>query len=819
MKIIVLLLLSYTLLIAQTNEDCLDCHNDKDLNYERNKKTVSLYLNESNFYNSAHKKVECIKCHKGFDAEEIPHKEGNNIYKVNCSLCHKEIANQQANDIHKRLKLEPGQKIPNCQSCHNYHYTKPVKSITDQSKYFCSSCHTSEKNTAGFHSKQFISNETCADCHDEVEEINLSISNSIHKNLLCIDCHTYISKNFENHEEEPELALKAECSTCHTEIAKEHKNSIHGIMLNEGVSEAADCKDCHGSHEILPPSELKSKVNPSNLAITCGNCHDDPKFAEKFSMSVSLPGKMYSQSVHGKLVIEKHENAATCTTCHGVHNIKNRVQEGSPIAPINVPNACIECHPKEVEEYKNSIHWTRVQRGINEAPVCNDCHSEHSIEEIKGEGKDNNQLAMQQRTCIRCHENSRIANKFGKEGGQVEQYLISYHGLATTRGHKAAAMCVDCHGIHSINNSGNPQASTHQNNVTATCQKCHTNASEVFAKSYSHKTESDSARAIESTVRNIYFWLIIAVIGGMFLHNLIIFYHETRRKRNKEKNTVTMPRFTRNEVIQHILLALSFIILAITGFALKYPKSFWAEGLFSIGMTETIRQYTHRVSAVIMIILSLYHVFYLAFTARGRDVFLELLPKFDDIKAVVDNLSYYLRLSKQRPSFEQYDYAEKAEYWALIWGTLVMAATGLILWFPTLVGEWAPVWLIKVSETIHFMEAILATLAIIVWHWFFVIYRPSQYPMSFTWIDGKMPLEHYRHHHDRHFRRILLEWYEFNSPSHPRNKLTTYTKLFKDTLEKNGYQLENVIQGELNKDLELRMWYEDEITKYEQSIA
>jgi cytochrome b subunit of formate dehydrogenase len=220
-----------------------------------------------------------------------------------------------------------------------------------------------------------------------------------------------------------------------------------------------------------------------------------------------------------------------------------------------------------------------------------------------------------------------------------------------------------------------------------------------------------------------------------------------------------------------------------------------------------------------MIVLSFYHLFYLLFTARGRDVLKELLPTYKDITDVRDNIMYYLRLSKVHPQFNQYDYAEKAEYWALVWGTIVMAVTGLVLWFPTMVGDWAPVWLIKVSEIVHFMEAILATLAILVWHWFFVIFRPSEYPMSFTWTDGNMTLEHYRHHHERHFRRILLEWYEYSNENHPRTKLTNYTQLFKDTLEKSGFSLDNIIQSELNKDLELRIWHDEEIAKVDNELS
>ena len=818
--ILYVLLLQINITYSQSNSDCFDCHSDETLNYERNGKEVSLFVAENLFNNSAHNKVACVDCHTGFDASDIPHKDGENIYKVNCANCHNKIGEQQKSDIHHRLKSKnPDKKFPDCLTCHSYHNAKPLKSIPDKAKYFCSSCHKESKNPSGFHKNIFVSNAKCAECHDDVESFNTELAKSVHSKLACADCHTFASTNLETHDSNEEMAKSSNCESCHKTIFDEHKQSIHGLKLAEGVKEAANCYSCHGSHDILNVKDEKSKVHPKNLAKTCGNCHDDPTFEEKFEMSVVRPGRMYSQSVHGKHVSAGDKEAANCSTCHGVHDIKNRVMDGSKISPLNIPNTCEKCHEKEVAEYKNSIHWMRVSRGIKDAPVCNDCHNEHSIEEIKDLGREANRMKMQQETCIGCHENSRIAKKYGKEGNQVEEYLSSYHGLAALRGDKDAALCIDCHNVHSILPSRNPKASTNSENVTKTCQKCHKDATEIFSKSYSHKTESESARSIESLVSSIYFWLIIAVIGGMFAHNLLIFLYETKKKRKKEKNAIRMPRFTKNEVIQHILLAVSFIVLATTGFALKYPNSFWAEGLLNLGMSETIRQYTHRVSAVLMIVLSLYHVFYLAFTARGRDVLKELLPTFKDITDLRENITYYLRLSKKHPEFERYDYAEKAEYWALIWGTFVMALTGLILWFPTMVGDWAPVWLIKVSEIVHFMEAILASLAILIWHWFFVIYRPSEYPMNFTWVDGKMTLEHYRHHHERHFKRIILEWYEYNLEGHPRKKLSNYTKLFKNVLEKNGYDLENVIQGELNKDLELRMWYEEEIEKINNNLA
>lgn len=140
-----------------------------------------------------------------------------------------------------------------------------------------------------------------------------------------------------------------------------------------------------------------------------------------------------------------------------------------------------------------------------------------------------------------------------------------------------------------------------------------------------------------------------------------------------------------------------------------------------------------------------------------------------------------------------------------------MGITGFILWFPTIVGNWAPTWLIKVSELIHFYEAILATLAIVVWHWFFVIFHPREYPMSLTWIDGKMTLETYRHHHEKHFRRVVLEWKEYLAGKRDLKKVSYSTILFTKTFEDNGLVPEQIIDKELENDPELRDWLDKQL--------
>jgi len=174
---------------------------------------------------------------------------------------------------------------------------------------------------------------------------------------------------------------------------------------------------------------------------------------------------------------------------------------------------------------------------------------------------------------------------------------------------------------------------------------------------------------------------------------------------------------------------------------------------------------------------------------------------------------YYLNLSSKKPEFAYYDYAEKAEYWALIWGTFVMGATGLVLWFPTYVGDWAPVWLIKVSEIIHYYEAILASLAILVWHWFFVMFRPSEYPMNFTWLNGDATFEHFKHHHMHQFKLSVLEIADMVYNEEDDKEASHVTELILERLESEDIKPREFLDSEFAKDSAMKEFVEEAMGK------
>ena len=125
----------------------------------------------------------------------------------------------------------------------------------------------------------------------------------------------------------------------------------------------------------------------------------------------------------------------------------------------------------------------------------------------------------------------------------------------------------------------------------------------------------------------------------------------------------------------------------------------------------------------------------------------DMLPVPKDATDILTNLRYYFGLGGKPARFGRFTYGEKMEYWALVWGTFVMATTGGMLWFKVGVGNLVPRWWLDVATTVHFYEAILASLAIVVWHFYQVIFDPDIYPINWAFWDGKMAVDVYAHEH------------------------------------------------------------------------
>jgi cytochrome b subunit of formate dehydrogenase len=502
------------------------------------------------------------------------------------------------------------------------------------------------------------------------------------------------------------------CLSCHSDVGDKIKKQVHGAVA---------CQSCHVKHEEYPHPEGIAKP-------ACATCHDG-KASE------------YSHSVHGR-ASAKGEAAPDCGTCHGkAHEIESTK---TPQFRGAVPELCGACHSDIAAEYQDSVHGQAIKKGLLQAAVCTDCHGEHSIMEPKNAASTVNPNHVRD-TCASCHNSVALSRQFGLPSDRIVSFDASYHGLASKSGAQTVANCASCHGVHNIRSSSDPKSTVNPANLAKTCGQCHAGAGKRFALGTVHSVNGGEHAAVR-WVRWFYLWLIPLTIGFMFLHNFGDWLHKLRRLRfNGALQQPELPageqplRTLPAERIQHGVLAISFIVLAWTGFALKYPDHVWARPLLVFEGSHLMRGFIHRGASVIFMAAALAHVLTLVFSRRLREHWRSLIPNLKDATEAWENFGYNLGLRSKVPFRSSQSYVEKAEYWALVWGSVVMIVSGLLLWSNTLVLRWMPRVVLDLATSVHFYEAVLATLAILVWHFYFVIFDPDVYPMDSAWLTGKSP--------------------------------------------------------------------------------
>lgn len=547
----------------------------------------------------------------------------------------------------------------------------------------------------------------------------------------------------------------------HTAPHRDYDQGFHAKAISggrNGGAKAATCLDCHTKNSdlstMLPVDNPQSTINRVNIAATCGKCHGNKAVMQGSGIS-NRPFLSYAESVHAQALARGNTSAAVCTDCHNSHDIRPASDQLSSIFKFNIPRTCGQCHRTEANEFVNSVHGLTVARGVSRSPVCTDCHGIHDIQAPFDPAT---AAVVATDSCAKCHEGVTLTKEFGVASGRVASYKDSYHGLASQLGSKTVANCASCHGVHNILPSSDPKSMINAQNLPRTCGQCHVGASANFTSGKIHLTEPSASEVTASRdlgligtriVRGIYLPLIFIVIGGMVVHNAVIWRSKAVAKRKREGRSLV--RLTRNQRVQHWLLLSSFIVLVISGFALQYPDS-WPGWL--LGSSEYLRRGIHRVAAVVMLAAGVYHVAYLGFTSEGRQWTRDMLPRLKDVRDVVQNFTYYLGLNRRKPKIARFGYAEKAEYWAVLWGTIIMGLTGLMIWFKLGFFSFLSRGWIEIALAIHFYEAVLATLAIVVWHFYHVIFDPDVYPINWAFLDGRISEELYKEEHELDYERL-----------------------------------------------------------------
>ncbi len=636
------------------------------------------------------------------------------------------------------------------------------------------------------HSAEKLSNSDCFDCHldptttRKVDGKIVSLvfptnafNQSVHAKLDCIDCHAGIKEAVHESKLPP-----PDCSSCHEKEGQDYATSIHGLSHKMGASGAANCWDCHGSHDIGPIKSASSPVFKLNLPKTCAKCHSNPGLTKEYEMKRPEAAAQYAESIHGRALMKMGLIVApSCNDCHGVHDIKRGVDRDAPINHVNIAKTCGKCHVGIEETYNKSVHGQLLAVGDKRGPVCSDCHTAHEVETPQnGHFK----MASDQR-CGKCHED------------RLEHYRETYHGKAMALGKptKAAevAACYDCHGHHDVLPISNPASRLSKTNILATCQQCHPGATVGFTQYKPHANPMDGANY---PLLHVVFLGMTGLLIGVFtffgLHTIAwlvrvvyLFLHDTKKfreaKAKTEDDTEWFTRFVPFERFLHFLVVTSFLLLTITGMPLKFYYTDWAKAIFRvIGGAETARA-LHRFGAIVTFLYFGLHVASLigkAWKGKGklRDPATgkvrvkrlwpvlfgpdSMMPTWQDWKDFVAHNKWFFGKGA-KPTFDRWTYWEKFDYFAVFWGVLIIGTSGLLMWFPVFFTRFLPGWVLNIALVIHSDEALLAAGFIFSIHFFNTHFRIEKFPMDTVIFSGRVSKTEMLHDRKRWYDRLVAD--------------------------------------------------------------
>ncbi|MDD5542811.1 MAG: cytochrome b/b6 domain-containing protein [Acidobacteriia bacterium] len=228
-----------------------------------------------------------------------------------------------------------------------------------------------------------------------------------------------------------------------------------------------------------------------------------------------------------------------------------------------------------------------------------------------------------------------------------------------------------------------------------------------------------------------------------------------KKRRKQSMADETVQRLSLQQRLQHMVLFSCTLILIVTGLPIKFHDAPAAEFIIRFLGGPGVTRWLHRFGAIGLTLVGLYHLWYCMAFEEGRKNFALLIPKLQDAKDAGQQIGYFLGFKKERPLFGRFSYIEKFDYWAVYWGMVVMITSGYLLWFmERAINQFGKV-AYDIAREAHSDEGLLATLAIIIWHFYNVHFNPKKFPGSLTWWHGRIPVEEFREDHPLEYEEWL----------------------------------------------------------------
>ncbi|MFL5405018.1 MAG: hypothetical protein ACJ79O_04070 [Myxococcales bacterium] len=427
--------------------------------------------------------------------------------------------------------------------------------------------------------------------------------------------------------------------------------------------------------------------------------------------------------------------------------------------------ACAKCHESQNEDLLSSVHgrWLAADRPAP-GPTCSDCHgSVHAIRKATASSVVASRQAIAAR-CAGCHEDAAFAAR--AKLVPHASFSDTIHGRLLQLGNPRAPQCSSCHSSHDVAPMSSPDSMVVGANKTKTCAECHKGANANFAATFTHVPPNKVTRKVPYYTAMVFAWMASLVLTGLVVHLGMDAGSEIRLRWRRRKGKESPPprvskgyvqRFDKHQLVQHWLMIVATFALLLSGWPLRAASIGTSSYLAAIFGGAAGASIAHRVAGSLLGVVAVYHVVYLTVQLLRKKKMHSMIPNLKDVRDVFRNLGFFLGRRKERPRFGHFMYIEKFEYLALSWGSFVIFTTGLVRWFPARFATWMPAKLIELCQVAHGYEALMAALVLIVWHLYNVHLKASIFPMSWVWIDGKIPLEQLEEEHGAEYDELAAK--------------------------------------------------------------
>ncbi len=330
--------------------DCLTCHGQQDLAVARDGETVSLFVDEHVFNDSAHTETACAQCHTGVS---VSHERACETIEepVDCSICHAEQVTDYHASTHGVLHAANDPDAPSCQDCHTKHATLGKESPESPTfarnvPQLCGECHR-------------VGESAASRIESDIANIVGSYEDSVHGRGLmesglvvtatCASCHGAHSELPPDNPDSPVNPnnIADTCGACHQGIEEQFRASIHWTDDPITEDDHPTCEDCHASHTIMRTEEVGFRTL---MMEQCGRCHTDET-------------ETFFDTFHGKVSRLGGEGVAKCSDCHGTHGILPPTDPASMLGRDNVVETCGQCHEGSHRQFAGYLtHATHHDR-------------------------------------------------------------------------------------------------------------------------------------------------------------------------------------------------------------------------------------------------------------------------------------------------------------------------------------------------------------------------------------------------------------------------------------------------------------------------